>query len=103
MAFWNFQFKRDSSLQYDLLIKHIDCIRHRDYASAQLDRIETAIKGLDRMPERFPQYKKGRWRERNLRVLPVDHYCVFYVFDKTAGRVTVLRIMYSGRNMEKEL
>ncbi len=72
-------------------------------ASAQLDRIETAIKGLDRMPERFPQYKKGRWRERNLRVLPVDHYCVFYVFDKTAGRVTVLRIMYSGRNMEKEL
>lgn len=72
-------------------------------ASALLDRIETAIKGLEQMPERFPQYRKDKWLERNLRILPVDHYCVFYVFDKTTGRVTVLRIMYSGRNMEKEL
>jgi len=49
-------------------------------ALGQITRIEAAIKGLSQMPERFQRYRKGVWGKRNLRIMPVDHYCVFYVF-----------------------
>ena len=72
-------------------------------AEKQYSRIETAVYSLDRMPERFRQYKKEPWRSRNLRVMPVDNYIVFYTVDNENRLVTVIRIMYSRRNTEKEL
>jgi len=72
-------------------------------AEKQYTRIETAVYSLDQMPERFRQYEKEPWRSRNLRVMPVDNYIVFYTVDNEKRLVTVIRIMYSRRNTEKEL
>lgn len=44
----------------------------------QLDRLEQAILSLDEMPERYHLYDKEPWKERNLRIMPVDNYLVFY-------------------------
>lgn len=33
----------------------------------------------------------------------VDHYIVFYIPDIQEQVVTILRVMYSGRNIEKQL
>ena len=42
--------------------------------------------------------------EKNrLRFVVVDHYIVFYIPDIEEQVVTVLRVMYSGRNIEEEL
>lgn len=43
----------------------------------QLDRLEQAILSLDEMPERFRLCDKEPWKERNLRIMPVDHYLGF--------------------------
>lgn len=72
-------------------------------ASRQLDRLEQAIASLNQMPERFPVYDRPKWRERNLRKMPVDNYLVFYIPDHNRSTVTVLRILYGGRNMEIQL
>ena len=72
-------------------------------AEKQYFRIEDAIYSLDKMPERFRQYEKEPWRSRNLRVMPVDNYIVFYIVDNGSRTATVIRIMYSSRNIEKEL
>ena len=72
-------------------------------AVGQLERIETAVKGLSQMPERYRVYEKTKWQKRGLRIMPIDHYCVFYIPDKSNAAVMVLRILYSGRDMEKEL
>lgn len=72
-------------------------------ASAQLDRLEKAIASLDQMPERFRVYDKPKWRERNLRMMPVDKYLVFYIPDYDSKTVTVLRILYGGRDIDKQL
>ena len=72
-------------------------------AEKQYTRIEKAIDGLDKMPERFRQYEKEPWRSRNLRVMPVDNFLAFYIVDTANGIVTVIRIMYGARNIEKEL
>ncbi len=60
-------------------------------AAGQLDRIEEKILSLGEYPEKFR------------RVVPVDNYAIFYIPDKTKKLVTVIRVMYSGRDVDKQL
>ena len=72
-------------------------------AKKQLSRLERQILSLDKMPERFPRYGKEPWYSRGLRFVVVDHYIVFYIPDIEKQVVTIIRIMYSGRNIEEQL
>ena len=72
-------------------------------ASGQLDRLEEQILSLDTMPERYRKYEKEPWKSRGLRVLPVDNYVVFYISDSDKMVVTILRVMYAGRDIINQL
>ena len=72
-------------------------------ASAQLYRLEEAVMSLDIMPKRFRKYESEPWRSRGLRIMPVDNYAILYIPDEKTGIVTVLRIMYSGSDIENQL
>ena len=72
-------------------------------AAGQLDRLEENIIGLETFPERFRAYEKEPWKSRELRVMPVDHYLVFYIPDNDTRTVTVIRVMYEGRDVDTQL
>ena len=72
-------------------------------AAAQLDRLERRIYALGELPERYRIYDREPWRSRNLRVMPVDSYLVFYIPDSRALTVTVLRVMYGRRDVDVQL
>ena len=72
-------------------------------AAGQLERLEKAIASLDQMPERFRVYDKAKWRERNLHIMPVDNYLVFYISNHDSKTVTVMRVMYGGRDIDRQL
>lgn len=72
-------------------------------AGKQLERLEKQILSLDEMPERFPRYGKEPWYSRGLRFVSIDNYIVFYIPDIEEQTVTILRVMYSGRNIEEQL
>lgn len=72
-------------------------------AAGQLERLEEAISKLDHMPEKYRMYEREPWRSRGLRVFPVDNYLVFYIPDAETKIVTVIRVMYGGRDVDKEL
>ncbi len=72
-------------------------------AAGQLDRLEGSIDSLEQMPERFRVYDKEPWRSRNLRVMPVDHYLIFYIPNREEETVTVVRVMYGGRDIDRQL
>jgi toxin ParE1/3/4 len=74
-----------------------------DSAAGQLDRLEEHIIGLEHFPEKFKAYEKEPWHSRGLRVMPVDNYLVFYILDNETGIVTVIRVMYAGRNVDDQL
>ena len=74
-----------------------------DNAAGQLDRLEEHIIGLETFPEKFRAYEKEPWKSRGLRVMPVDNYRVFYIPDKDVGIVTVIRVMYNGRDVDNQL
>ncbi len=69
----------------------------------QLERLEKAIESLNEMPNRFKQYKKGFWENKNLRILPQDNYNIFYLCDDKNKIVTIIRIIYCRRNIDEEL
>lgn len=72
-------------------------------AAGQLDRLEESIMGLEQMPERFREYENEPWHSRGLRIMPVDNYCVLYISDEENAVVTVIRVMYGGRDIETQL
>ena len=72
-------------------------------ASGQLDRLEEQILSLDIMPERYRKYENEPWKSRGLRVLPVDNYVIFYIPDSNKKIVTILRVMYAGRDIDNQL
>ena len=72
-------------------------------ASGQLDRLENGILSLEQYPMRHRIYEKEPWHSRGLRVLPVDNYVVLYIPNEETKVVTVIRVMYGGRNIDKEL
>ena len=72
-------------------------------AAGQLDRLEEGIMGLENFPERFRAYEKEPWRSRGLRIMPIDNYLVFYILNNEENIVTVIRIMYAGRDVDMQL
>ncbi len=72
-------------------------------AKGQLDRLEESILGLDQMPERFRAYEHEPWHSRGLRIMPVDNYCVLYIPNMEKSVVTIIRVMYGGRDIETQL
>ena len=72
-------------------------------AAGQLDRLEENILGLADMPERFRLHDKEPWRSRGLHQMPVNHFIVFYIPDEEKKTVTVIRVIYGGRNIDVQL
>ena len=72
-------------------------------AGGQLDRLEKQILSLDTMPERYRKYEKEPWKTRGLRILPVDNYVILYIPDSNKKVVTILRVMYAGRDIDNQL
>jgi len=72
-------------------------------AAGQLERLENAISKLDHMPDKFRRYDREPWKSRGLRVFLVDNYLVFYIPNEETRIVTVIRVMYGGRDIDKEL
>jgi len=72
-------------------------------AEKQTDRIMNAADSLDHMPLRYRLYDDEPWRSRGLRVLPVDNYLIFYLPDESQNTIAIIRIMYGGRDVDKQL
>ena len=67
------------------------------------DCLEEQILSLDTMPERYRKYEKEPWNSRGLRVSSVDNYVVLYIPDSDKKVVTILRVMYTGRDIDNQL
>lgn len=67
------------------------------------EKLMKAIRSLDEMPQRYRLFDEEPWHSRGLRTLPVNNYLILYLSDDEKTVVTILRIMYGGRNISKQL
>lgn len=56
------------------------------------------IEGLDYMPSRFQVFPHEPWASLGIRRLPVKNYNVFYEVAEDSHVVSIVRIMYAGRD-----
>jgi toxin ParE1/3/4 len=82
-------------IAYELLVP--------ETAAGQTQRIMKEIRALDEMPMRFRLYEEEPWHSEGLRFFPVDNYLVFYLPDETRNTVSIVRIMYGGRDIPQSL
>ncbi len=69
----------------------------------QTRRILKVIESLMNFPMRYSLYRDIPWNSAGLRFVSVDNYIVFYLINEITKSVSVVRIMYSGRDISKEL
>lgn len=72
-------------------------------ATGLINRIEEQILKLEEMPHRFREFEGEPWKTRGLRVMPVENYLVCYIPEDNTMTVTIIRIFYSGQNIDKHL
>ena len=76
-------------------------------AANQSNRIIDAVAGLNQLPERFRRYDREPWHSMGLRIMPVDNYVVLYTVSKLSvgqrDEVSIVRVLYSGRDIDSEL
>ncbi|EEJ53569.1 plasmid stabilization system protein, RelE/ParE family [Mobiluncus mulieris 28-1] len=70
-----------------------------DAAQNQIDRIQDQVSTLEFMPYRHAVVDWEPWRSQEVHRLPVNRYVVFYTIDEPIRLVTVIRVVYSGRNL----
>lgn len=71
-----------------------------DTAKNQVNRIRKEVRSLDLMPSRYSIVDWEPWRTMKLHKVPVDNYLVFYMVDNNSMIVTIVRIVYCGRDIE---
>ncbi len=68
-----------------------------------LARLENKILSLEHMPERHHRYRAEPWYSRGLRVMVVDPYYVFYIPRPNQQIVSIIRVIYGARDIERLL
>ena len=72
-------------------------------ASNTANRILSAARSLEIMPERNPLYRSEPWRSKGLRFITVRNYLLLYTVDSDSQTVSVARILYGGRDISRQL
>ncbi len=71
-----------------------------DVAKNLIRRILSAIRKLDFMPNRHPLVGWEPWHSLGMRLLPVNNFNVYYLVNTAELTVLIVRIFYSGRDIE---
>lgn len=58
---------------------------------------------LEEMPNRHRICDEEVLQKQNIRIMPVKNYIIVYIPDEEKKTVTILRVMYGGRDISKQL
>ena len=100
--------------KYEIYISELaqkDLQKIADYLSLQLlepgisknimAQIDTAILGLQNMPQRYSLVSDKSIQKANVRKMVVKNYIVFFKVYEEKNRVGIVRILYGRRNWQK--
>lgn len=58
---------------------------------------------MEEFPERNPLYRDEPWYNQGVRFLSVKNYLIFYTVKSDNEIVSIVRIMYGGRDITRQL
>ena len=69
-----------------------------EYAQGQTDRIWNALRTLDTFPQSHQERNEGRYAGKGYRQLLIDNYVAIFKIDESKKVVTIVTVLYQGRN-----
>ena len=98
---YSIEMTRQADADLREIFEHIAMELHSvESAENLLARLERKIFSLGQMPERYHRYQREPWLSRGLRVMVVGKYCVFYIPNLAQKKVSIIRVLYGGREIE---
>lgn len=83
------------------IYSYISSILHEpDIAVSQVNRIRNSIRNLDRMPLRHRIVDWEPWHSMEMRIFPINNYDIYYLVNSEQAIVQIVRIFYSGRDVQ---
>lgn len=76
-------------------------LQETTYAERQIKRIRNTIGSLDEFPLRNKVVEWDPWSSLGIRQMPIDNFITYYFTDEEQHKVTILRIFYGKRDIEK--
>ena len=73
-------------------------LRQPDTAESLLDSFDEEITSLEIMPERYGTVHDGYLASLGIRMTMVKNYVLFYLVDRTALTVTIIRMLHGRRD-----
>ena len=101
---WKIQYSASSGEDLRSIFDYIAYeLLSPEYAANQIERIMKAVRSLEDMPMRHLIYNEEPWKTKQVRFLPVDNYIIFYLLKNDSGTVNIIRIIYGGRDMKRQI
>lgn len=74
----------------------------KEPATAQklVNRIRKAARSLDALPGRYPVVDWEPWQSMGMHRFTVENFLLFYLIDQSTRTVTLVRIVYGGRDLQ---
>lgn len=83
------------------IYSYISSILHEpDIAAGQVNRIRNSIRNLNQMPLRHRIVDWEPWHSMEMRIFPINNYDVYYLVNSEQSIVQIVRIFYSGRDIQ---
>jgi len=101
---WHVQYTERANADLQSIYNHIaHVLLAPETAKNQAERIMDAADALEHMPLRHQRCANEPWGSMGWRVMPVDNYVVIYYPNEHNMLVSIMRIMYGGRDIEAQL
>ena len=101
---WTIRFSEKAKDDLKSIVGYVrNVLLEPEVAGSLYQTIMQAICSLDTMPFRFHLYRDEPWKSRGLRVMKTKNFLVFYLPDKNTHTTKIVRIMYAGRDINKQL
>ena len=101
---WKISYTKKALNDLDGIYEYISKILvEPEVAQKLVTLIMKEIRGLEAFPMRHHLFDEEPLKSQGLRIMPVKNYLVAYIPDKEENTVYIVRIMFGGRDMSKQL
>ncbi len=101
---WEIEFTDQAKRDLRDIIDYITFeLREPQIAVNTARQITNEILSLNQMPMRYRLYDEEPWQSRGLRYFSVKNYLIFYYPDEKSNTVFVVRVIYGGRDISRQL
>lgn len=101
---WSIRYAAHARQDLRNIYEYIAYSLHEPGTAARMSNaIMDAVDSLQEFPARHKIYEYEPWKSVGLRTFPVKNYMILYAIHEDEKAVTVIRIMYGGRDIRRQL